>query len=113
MQRYKQRTTKSSLTPAQTRFIELMQRLNFGRIENIHIVDGEPQSDPPPRVFRDVKLGGVKNGPRPELDIGDFELKAEVINLIDHIQDIGEGVIERLEVQHGLPFRMTFEDLPA
>ncbi len=34
--------TKSSLTSPQRQLVELMQRLNFGRIENLHIRNGIP-----------------------------------------------------------------------
>ena len=56
---------KSSLTPPQARLVDLMQRLNFGRIEDLHVLNGEPLFDPPPRVFRDVRPGR-DNGPRPQ-----------------------------------------------
>lgn len=105
-------TTKSSLTPPQRRLVDLMQRLNFGRIEDLHILNGEPLFDPPPRVFRDVRPGRV-NGPRPEAGKADFDLKDEVVDLFVHLEAVGDGVIERIEVQHGLPFRMTFEEAYA
>jgi hypothetical protein len=100
---------KAGLTPTRRRMLELMQRLNFGRIEDLHVLNGEPVFDPPPRVFRDVKPGRV-NGPRPEAGKADFALKVEVIDLFVHLEELGNGVIERIEVQHGLPFRMTFEE---
>jgi hypothetical protein len=103
---------KSSLTPPQARLVDLMQRINFGRIEGLHILNGEPQFDPPPRVFRDVKPGRG-NGPRPEAAKSDFDLKIEVIDLFVHLEVVGNGVIERIEIQHGLPFRMTFEEAYA
>ena len=112
MQESKHRPTKSSLTPPQARLVDLMQRLNFGRIEDLHILNGEPLFDPPPRVFRDVRPGRV-NGPRPEAGKADFDLKVEVIDLFVHLEAVGDGVIERIEVQHGLPFRMTFEEAYA
>ena len=103
---------KSSLTHPQARLVDLMQRLNFGRIEDLHILNGEPLFDPPPRVFRDVRPGRA-NGPRPEAGKADFDLKDEVIDLFVHLEAVGDGVIERIEVQHGLPFRMTFEEAYA
>ncbi len=103
---------KSSLTPPQARLVELMQRLNFGRIEDLHILNGSPLFDPPPRVFRDVRPGR-DNAPRPEAGKADFDLKAEVIDLFAHLEAVGDGVIARIEVQRGLPFRMTFEEVNA
>lgn len=102
-------TTKSTLAHNQARLVDLMQRLNFGRIEGLHILNGDPLFDPPPRIFRDVKPGRL-NGSRPEAGKADFDLKIEVVDLFVHLEAVGNGVIERIEVQHGLPFRMIFEE---
>ena len=67
-------TTKSSLSGSHRRLVELMQRLNFGRIEDLIVRDGEPVFDPAPKVIQKVKIGG-ENGPRPELSCEDFLLK--------------------------------------
>jgi RNA polymerase sigma-70 factor (ECF subfamily) len=37
--------TKAALTPARKRLIELMQEINYGRIESIEVRNGEPVSD--------------------------------------------------------------------
>jgi len=97
---------KSSLTPPQRLLLIKMQQLNFGRIERLVVRDGEPVFDPPPRVVREVKFC-AENGPRPEGGRHDFALKAQVRELFAHLEALGSGVICRLEVKHGLPFRMT------
>jgi len=56
-----------------------------------------------------VKFGG-ENGPRPEATIEDFLLKSQVIEFIDQLSRLGDGIVESLEVRHGLPFRMTARD---
>ena len=73
------------------------------------VESGEPVFDPPPRIVREVKFGG-ENGPRPELRAGDFALKTQVVELFEHLDRLGDGTLERLEVKHGLPFRMTVEE---
>ena len=87
-----------------------MQRLGFGTIEHLVVRDGEPVFDPPPRVIREVKFGS-ENGPRPEADLGDFALKAQVRDLLDHLGSLRNATILRLEVKHGLPFRMEVEEV--
>jgi len=67
----------STLSPARRQLLLRLQTLNFGRIENLRLQDGEPVLDPPPRVVREVKFGG-DNSPRPEADLRDFQLKAQV-----------------------------------
>ena len=103
---------KSSLTPHRARLVDLMQQINFGRIEDLRVLKGQPQFNPPPRVFRTVKPGHA-NGSRPEAAKVDFELKAKLIDFFAHLDAVGDGVIERIEVQHGLPFLMTYEEVYA
>lgn len=101
--------SKSALSPDGARLVELMQDINFGRVEGLVISDGQPVLDPPPRVVREIKFGG-ENGPRPEAAIDDFALKAQVVELFRTLDDLRDGVIEVLEIKHGLPFRMAVED---
>jgi hypothetical protein len=82
-----------------------MQELNFARIENLRVRDGEPVFDPAPRVIREVKFG-AENAPRLELAKVNFLLKAQLIDLFHHLDELGNATIELLEIKHGLPFRM-------
>ena len=98
---------KLSSSEAQQRLVELMQDVNFGRIENLVVKDGQPVLSSP-RVVREVKFGS-ENGRRPEASIEDFALKEEVVDLFNHMDELQDGVIGVLEVKHGLPFRMAVE----
>ncbi len=100
---------KTELSGCQRALVEMMQRINFGRVEGLAVKDGNPVLNPPPRVVRQVRFCR-QNGPRPETAKADFALKAEVHDLFAHMEAMGDGVIECLEVQHGLPFRMTVEE---
>jgi len=104
--------TKAALSPARARLVEVMQRLNFGRVEGLVVRRGEPVLDPPPRVVREVKFC-TENGPRPETAKDDFALKAQVRELFAHMETMGDGIIARIEVKHGLPFRMIVEENAA
>ena len=101
-------TTKSSLSDSPRRLVELMQRLNFGRIEDLIVRNGEPVFDPAPKVIRKVKIGG-ENGPRPELICEDFLLKKQTIELLEAISNLGEGTVLIIDVKHGLPFAVEIE----
>jgi len=102
-------TWKTSLSPQRRALLELMQEINFGRIEGLAIQDGEPILDPSPQVVREVKFGS-ENGPRPEIDSIDFLLKAQVVDLFHHLDRMVDGTVERLHVKHGLPFRMDVRE---
>ena len=101
--------TKQSLTPARGRLLALMQELNFGWIKGLLVVNGEPVFDPMPRVVRQVKFCS-ENGPRREKKLNDFKLKEQVVELFEAMDRMKNGVIETLEIKHGLPFLMNLEE---
>ncbi len=104
--------SKQDLSAARVDLLELMQSINFGRIERLRIRNGEPVFDPHPVVVREIKFGG-ENGPRPELGNGDFLLKQQVVELFAFFDETRNGVIDVLEIKHGLPFRMIVTEVPA
>ena len=95
--------TKVGLSPARRRLVEILQRLNFGRVEGLEIWGGEPVLDPMPRVTREHKFAG-ENGPRPEAARADCKLKNQVADLMALLDAVGDGTIAVLSVKHGLPF---------
>lgn len=98
---------KFELPESRKQLVELMQELNFGRIENLHFAGGDPiLLDPPPLVVFDYKLGSV-NAPRPERERDRFVLKSQILELFEILERFGEGVVELIDVKHGLPFRLT------
>jgi len=105
----REEVSKRSLSAPRRRLLELMQEINFGRIEGLAVRGGEPVLDPPPRVVREIKFGG-ENGPRRELGSDDFALKAQAVEFFTHLSRLGDGTVEILEIKHGLPFRMSVEE---
>lgn len=103
---------KQDLPPESQRLVELMQRINFGRIFDLPVHNSQPVMDPPPRVVREIKFGG-DNGPRLESAKPDFAIKVQIRELFSQLQALEDGVIPCIEIQHGLPFRMTIEETPA
>lgn len=104
--------TMNGLSPARRELLRRCQRLNFGRIEGLIVRGGEPCFDPPPRIVREIKIGG-RNDARPEIDCGDFSLKADVVEFFEHLDRIANGVVEMIEVRAGLPCRFTIEEAAA
>lgn len=100
--------TNSSLSPNCQRFVRLMQSLNYGRIEALHVRGGEPVFQPPPKVHRTIKIA-AQNGAHAEAKIEDFALKQRVVAFFDRLREIDDGVIEVLEVAAGLPLLFEIE----
>ena len=100
--------TKSGLSKGRCSLLELMQRMDFGRIEGLVVRAGEPVVDSGARIIREIKLGG-EHSSRTELERGDFELKAQVIELFQCLSEIENGTIACVDVKHGLPFRLVIE----
>jgi len=103
---------KTDLPPSHQWLIQQCQRINYGRIEGLMVRQGKPVMDRPPRIIREIKFGG-DNGPRPESHKTDFKLKTSVRDLMAQLEALGDGVIACLEIQRGLPFRMTLEEVCA
>jgi hypothetical protein len=100
--------TKSVLSEPQSRLVEMLQRLNFGRIEALQVRGGVPVFVPPPRIVQKLKMGG-DNAPRPEAELQDFLLKRPTIEMLQAIAELGEGVVLSIDVKHGLPFALEIE----
>ena len=107
-----QQITKSVLSEPQSRLVELLQRLNFGRIEGLQVRGGEPVFEPASRVVQKLKIGG-DNAPRPEASLEDFWLKRQTIEMLEAIANLGDGEVLTIEVKHGLPFAMEVEQPAA
>ena len=103
-----QPTTKSSLSPAQRRLVELLQLHSFCRIERLQVRGGEPLFTSSLRVVKKLRMGG-DNSPRPESPLQDFLLKDQVIEMLQAIARIGDGEVLAIEVKHGLPYAMEIE----
>ena len=101
--------TKFALSPARRRLVEIMQEVNFGRIEGLHVHDGEPHFMPAPRVLRDIVFGKV-NAPNAARTRDDFALKEQLIELFELFDRERSVTVESLVVQNGLPVRMTVAD---
>ena len=100
---------KSDLSPQRRWLVEQMQKIGYGRIKHLVIVNGQPLTDPPPKMYRDHRLTG-RNDKRPEARLPDFILKERIVKLFEEFDRIGNGVISRLEVRDGLPYGMTLEE---
>jgi len=98
--------TKTDLSAPRARLIELMQDLNFGRIEGLEVRDGEPQLDPPPTAVR-LFLFGKANGPNESRSRDDFALKRKLVELFEIFDRERSLSIQELMVDNGLPIRMT------
>ena len=99
----------TTITPAKRRLLQVMQEVYFGRIDGLVVRDGEPIFDPAPKVVREIKFGG-DNGPKPIIINRALFDKPQIAELFEHLAQISEGVIQSLEVQRGLPFRMRIEE---
>lgn len=98
--------TKSALTPARKRLVELMQDVNYGRIEGLQVRDREPLFDPPPKVLR-LFLFGKENGTHTARGSDDFALKKKTTELFEVFDRERSLSIHELIIDNGLPVRMT------
>jgi hypothetical protein len=97
----------SHLSASRQALVRLCQATNYGQIHHLEIKDGDPVLSPPPLVLTDIKLDGEEMA-RPEVDLPDFELCNEVRRLMNQLQELTTGMIERIEVRAGIPRRLVF-----
>jgi len=95
----------SDLTPTEQLCVSAMRQLQFGRYERVQIRNGEFLL--PFTGVQMVKFGS--EGPTLLSATDDFELKRQVIDLIEQVRMVASGEIRCLEVKHGLPFSMEVE----
>lgn len=98
----------SKLSAARQALVRVFQRVNFGEIRGVSIRDSDPVFEPTTVVVIDAKLDKPEV-PRPELELADFELRAEVCRLMGRLDQLKNGTIERLEVSAGIPRRVVLE----
>ena len=82
--------------------------MNYGEFQGVQVRDGEPIFDPAPVVMTDVKLDKTEDT-RAELELRDFELRGEVLRLMHRLDELSNGVIQRVEVRAGIPRRVVFQ----
>ena len=99
---------KKQLSRSKQRVIEQCQDLDFGRVV-FHVAGGESDLSRPWRTRRTVKLNAGENGPRPEAENVDFELRKEHAELLDQLARLPDGACVTVEVKYGLPFILEIE----
>src|SRR6185503_12124690 len=86
------RSRLSDLSTARQRFVAVLARVRFGRIEDLHVHRGEPAFNPAPRVITRVKFAGADAVPAMTtrgVVAADYVLKAEVLQLLDEMRAVG------------------------
>lgn len=90
---------------AQKRLADLISEIRFGVIRNLRVENGQPVFSPAPKIVRNIKFG-VKDTSKTRPD-GPKLHKEQMAQLFSAIADIGDGSIESLEIQSGLPFKLN------
>jgi hypothetical protein len=98
--------TRAGLSPARQQLLEIMQGLNFGRIERLSIRGGEPCYEQPPRIVEEIKLSDSKQ--MTDSRDNHIKFKREFEDLFAHLERLNEGVID-IEMRHSVPFRLLID----
>jgi hypothetical protein len=88
--------------------MRLCQSVDYGQIIDLHIRDGEPVFNPEPTLLLDLNLDSDCNG-RPESELADFILCEEFCRLLDRIDALRTGRIQRIEARAGIPRRVLIQ----
>jgi hypothetical protein len=99
---------RSDLLEWERPLVELMEKLEFGRIERLQFRDGRPILQPLPRVIAAVKMADEERKTDSEIRTGSC-LKHSLIELFMLMRRVGDGELLVIEVRHGLPFSVEIE----
>jgi hypothetical protein len=97
-------TTFADLSPEFQKVIKKMQEVSFGVIHDLPIANGQPQL-PQARVVRSCKLSNSRPTAQSKQN---FQLCQQHLYFMSLVEQIQNGLIQRLEVQHGLPFHIDY-----
>jgi hypothetical protein len=101
-----QETRLSQLSKPRQVLIRLCQRVNYGAVLNVQVIEGDVCVDAPLEVIVDVRLDRDVTQ-RHELDLADFALPVESCRLLARIDSLKNGVIEKIVVHDGIPRRVV------
>ncbi len=98
----------SELSPQRQALVRLCQSVDYGQILDLQVRDREPMFNPAPTLLLDFKLD-ADCGDRPESELADFALCAEVCRLLDRLDQLHTGCVQRVEVRAGIPRRAVIQ----
>jgi hypothetical protein len=98
----------SQLSAHRVALVRLLQTINFGYIEDLDIRGGEPVLAPGPTVVIEVKLD-AEDKDRSEANLADYELRSEIVRLMDQLDAVRDGWVHRIDVRFGVPRRVLIE----
>ncbi len=99
-----QNLTFSRLSRPRQVLIRLCQRINHGCLMNVQVHDGEVCFDAATGANIDLRLD-IDVPQRPELELVDFALSAEHCRLLEQIESLKNGLIDKTVVHDGIPRR--------
>ena len=85
--------------------METIEKLGFGRIEHILILDGRPCYEDATVITQEIKLG-AEIEPRAEHHDASLTLKLEFERLFDQLSHLHNVVVD-IEIRHAIPFRLV------
>jgi len=89
------------LSAAAKVLVSTMRDVQFGRFEDLRVLDGQPVFSPAPRLIRVKRIGSPEEPSVPEPD--DWLLKEPIVDLLREIAAIRNGTVARLEFRSGMP----------
>lgn len=99
----------SSLSPKWQALVRRMQRLNFGYLHNLSVVDEEPEMLGEFVSSACYRFPG-ENGPRPEFQLKDFTLPGELLEFINTLKSLSPIQVFKVQICRGLPVQMEVDD---
>lgn len=93
------------LSAAQRALIQVIYSHQFGRLENMQVLGGQPVLDGGARLIEIARFD--RESSLPDLPHGEnFELKQPFCRMLDELDRLKDCLVIRLEFRHGLPLQL-------
>jgi hypothetical protein len=96
----------SALSANRQTFIRVCQGIGHGQINCLAVREAQPVFTEHTEVLIDLKLDGDES-PRPEQQLDDYVLRAELVRLFCKFDELRDGLIQRVEIRAGIPRRIV------
>jgi hypothetical protein len=98
------------LSPARRQLVDLVQRIGYGQIYSLPLIDREPVMSPQPRFTCTRLCGAITRGMHRSVS-DDYTLKSPWVEFFRDIDVLNNGVIENLTIAAGMPRKYALSNM--
>jgi len=103
---------KVNLSQNWRHLLRLMESIDFGRLENLRLQDGEPLLDEDLAIVKSIRIDTAGEPLRPFIE-DEATLQAAADEAVRKVGRLAGGLIQQIDLRFGLPQSMLQPELPG